>query len=53
MPWILEETPGQSMNRPTCVRLMSDLWAALSPAGALQGPQGWVVRLRRTHWLSA
>ena len=42
MPWILEETPGQSTNRPTCVRLMSDLWAALSPAGGLQGPQGGV-----------
>ena len=26
IPWLLENTPGHSLSRPTCVRLVSDLW---------------------------
>ena len=44
VPWILEESPGQSLSRPTCARLVSDLCP--NPVNLVSdlSPQGWLQR---------
>ena len=45
VPWILEESPGQSLSRPTCARLVSDLCP--NPVNLVSdlSPQGWLQRM--------